>query len=265
LQVTEPLAGAWQTVQLLPQELTLVLPFATQVLPQRWYPASHLIPQTRGAPLQVDAPLLAGLGQALHELPQLVGLVSAAQAGPQTCYPGLQAILQTPPVQTAFPLPLVGAGQDEAEVQGEFGGRSTGVSKPASGTVLPPTGVEPPLLLPPTGVEPPELPATGVEPPVLPATGVEPPLPPSLLLEVPPDPPGLTGTSTPASVPDDVPDWPPTCAPPAPPFAPADELLDLPPLPPLLLLPASLRFEPPSLPGLPSRPPSLAPASVLPL
>lgn len=34
LQVTLPFAGAVQTVQLLPQELTLVLPFTTHELPQ---------------------------------------------------------------------------------------------------------------------------------------------------------------------------------------------------------------------------------------
>jgi hypothetical protein len=36
LQVTDPPVGAWQTAQLLPQELLSVLPFTTQVLPQAW-------------------------------------------------------------------------------------------------------------------------------------------------------------------------------------------------------------------------------------
>jgi hypothetical protein len=36
LHVTDPPAGAWQTVQLLPQEFLSVLPLTTQVVPQAW-------------------------------------------------------------------------------------------------------------------------------------------------------------------------------------------------------------------------------------
>lgn len=41
-QVGPPFAGSGQTVQELPQEFTLVLLLATQVLPQRWKPALQL-------------------------------------------------------------------------------------------------------------------------------------------------------------------------------------------------------------------------------
>jgi hypothetical protein len=83
LHVTEPLAGDVQGAQVLPQELVLVLPLTTQLLPQAWKPVSHFTPQARGLPLQVAVPLLAGLVHALHELPQLAGLSLATQAFPQ--------------------------------------------------------------------------------------------------------------------------------------------------------------------------------------
>jgi hypothetical protein len=83
LQVTDPLAGAVQAVQVLPQELVLVLPSTTQLLPQAWYRLSHLTPQTKGMPLQVAEPLLAGLAHGLHKLPQLSELLSSRQLLPQ--------------------------------------------------------------------------------------------------------------------------------------------------------------------------------------
>jgi hypothetical protein len=84
LQVTVPLVGAVQAAQVLPQELMLVLPLTTQLLPQAWNPVSQRTPQAKGLPLHVAEPLLAGLLQGLHELvPQLSGLLSARQLFPQ--------------------------------------------------------------------------------------------------------------------------------------------------------------------------------------
>ena len=62
LQVTVPLAGAVQTVQLLPHDVIAVLPLITQVavapVPHWWYPVVQLTPQASGVPLQVAVPFV---------------------------------------------------------------------------------------------------------------------------------------------------------------------------------------------------------------
>jgi hypothetical protein len=82
LQVATALAGAGQTAQLRPHELTVSTVSLTQVLPHRWKPALQLAPQL--VPLQVATPL-AGTGQATHELPHDATLVFETQAPLQRC------------------------------------------------------------------------------------------------------------------------------------------------------------------------------------
>lgn len=79
LQVTVPFVGAVQTVQLLPHEVMLVLPFTTQValapVPHWWYPVVQATPQASGVPVHVAVPPTAGVAQAVQLLPQDSGLL----------------------------------------------------------------------------------------------------------------------------------------------------------------------------------------------
>ena len=91
LQVTVPLAGAVQTVQLFPHDVMAVLPLMTHVVaapvPHSWYPVVQLTPQVGVAPSHVAVPL-AGTGQGVHAaavavVPHDIGLVLSAHVLPQ--------------------------------------------------------------------------------------------------------------------------------------------------------------------------------------
>jgi hypothetical protein len=110
LQVTLPLSGAAQTVQVLPHEVMLVLPLTTQVapapVPQTWKPVLQLTLQV--VPLQTGLPL-AGSKQAVHPLavqPDATVLLAThvvgAAAG-QPWKPVLQLTLQVVPLQAGAP------------------------------------------------------------------------------------------------------------------------------------------------------------------
>jgi len=82
LQVATALAGAAQTEQLRPHELTVFTVSLTQALPHRWKAELQLAPQL--VPLQVTTPL-ATTGHATHELPHDVTLVFETQTPLQRC------------------------------------------------------------------------------------------------------------------------------------------------------------------------------------
>jgi hypothetical protein len=83
-QIAVPLVSPGQAVQLAPQAVASLS--ALHALPQRWYPFAH-VKSHMPAVLHVapDAPV--GTGQAVHEVPQELTLVSGAHTPLQLCVP----------------------------------------------------------------------------------------------------------------------------------------------------------------------------------
>jgi hypothetical protein len=88
----------------------------TQPPADRWYPALHT--KSHDVPLHV-AVAFAGVGQAVHDEPQVATLPSETHAPPQTWEPGLQVTPHWKPAHDATP--PVGAGQTTLQSPQWFG------------------------------------------------------------------------------------------------------------------------------------------------
>jgi|GraSoiStandDraft_48_1057284.scaffolds.fasta_scaffold470343_1 hypothetical protein len=84
--MADPFGSPAQAVQLAPQAAASLS--ALHALPQRWYPLAHVKSHVLPVHVAMDAP--AGTGQAVHEVPQELTLVSGAQTPLQSCVPAEQ-------------------------------------------------------------------------------------------------------------------------------------------------------------------------------